>query len=86
MTVLSRLFISLIRFYQRFISPMLGANCRFHPTCSQYALEAIREHGVIVGIYLALKRLLKCHPLHCGGHDPVPLKNSPEKNNLRPNG
>lgn len=56
------------------ISPMLGPHCRFSPTCSQYALEAIQTYGVIKGLYLALKRISKCHPFHTGGHDPVPEK------------
>ena len=56
------------------ISPMLGPHCRFSPTCSQYALEAIQTYGVIKGLYLALKRISKCHHFHTGGHDPVPEK------------
>jgi putative membrane protein insertion efficiency factor len=64
----------MIRFYQMCISPMLGPHCRFSPTCSQYALEAIRSYGAIKGSYLAIKRISKCHPFHTGGHDPVPEK------------
>ncbi|MFP1826386.1 membrane protein insertion efficiency factor YidD [Lonsdalea quercina] len=70
----SRLLIGLIRGYQRFISPLLGPHCRFHPTCSQYGIEAIRRFGMIKGCWLALKRVLKCHPLNPGGYDPVPPK------------
>ncbi|AXW86465.1 MULTISPECIES: membrane protein insertion efficiency factor YidD [Lonsdalea] len=70
----SRLLIGLIRGYQRFISPLLGPHCRFHPTCSQYGIEAIRRFGMIKGCWLALKRVLKCHPLNPGGDDPVPPK------------
>ncbi|ACA89179.1 MULTISPECIES: membrane protein insertion efficiency factor YidD [Shewanella] len=66
---------TLIRGYQVFISPFLGANkCRFHPTCSTYAIEAIRLHGSVKGCWLAARRILKCHPLHPGGIDPVPPK------------
>jgi putative membrane protein insertion efficiency factor len=63
-----------IRFYQYFISPLLGNRCRFYPSCSHYALEAITLHGVAKGLYLTFKRLLKCHPFHEGGLDPVPEK------------
>ncbi|MDR1128437.1 MAG: membrane protein insertion efficiency factor YidD [Treponema sp.] len=62
----------LIRFYQRVISPHLGANCRYYPTCSAYAYEAVRKYGVFRGAFLAIKRVLRCHPLHPGGYDPVP--------------
>jgi len=62
----------LIRVYQLLFSPVLGNNCRFHPTCSQYALEAIDTHGVIRGSWMAMRRLAKCHPWHAGGVDPVP--------------
>jgi hypothetical protein len=62
-----------IRFYRRVLSPLKGApSCRFHPTCSAYAIEAIEVHGVLAGGVLALRRVLKCHPLHPGGFDPVP--------------
>ncbi len=66
------LLVGLIRAYQRFISPLLGPRCRFHPSCSQYALVAIERHGVVKGGWLALRRIVRCHPLHPGGHDPVP--------------
>lgn len=62
----------LVRGYQLFISPVLGSHCRFQPTCSQYALEALRMHGALKGIWLALRRVLRCHPLHPGAYDPVP--------------
>ena len=67
-----KLAIAFIRGYQRYISPMLGSNCRFHPTCSCYASVAIERFGVIKGGWLAGKRILKCHPLNEGGDDPVP--------------
>jgi len=66
--------IAIIRFYKYFISPLLGNNCRFYPSCSSYSIEALKVHGTFKGIYLSLKRLLKCHPFHEGGVDPVPEK------------
>ncbi|WP_338983267.1 membrane protein insertion efficiency factor YidD [Fusobacterium nucleatum] len=71
---MKKILILLIRFYQKFISPMFPAKCRFYPTCSQYTLEAIKEHGAIKGTYLGIRRILKCHPFHEGGYDPVPKK------------
>lgn len=68
------LLIIIIKFYKLFISPLLGNHCRFHPSCSGYALEAIELHGAFKGSYLTLKRLLKCHPFHPGGQDSVPQK------------
>lgn len=67
-----RLMLALIRFYRRQISPALPPSCRFTPTCSQYAVEAIEKYGALKGGYLAIRRILKCHPLHPGGYDPVP--------------
>ena len=61
-----------IRGYQRFISPVLPASCRFHPTCSQYTLEAVLRYGVVRGGWLGARRILRCHPFHPGGFDPVP--------------
>ncbi len=61
-----------IRAYQYLVSPWLGPHCRFHPSCSAYALEAIESHGVWKGSWLAVRRLGRCHPFHPGGHDPVP--------------
>jgi hypothetical protein len=63
--------ILIIRVYQKFISPILGSNCRFHPTCSQYAILAIEKYGAIKGSRLSIKRILKCHPFHPGGYDPL---------------
>lgn len=62
----------LIRFYQRRISPLAGASCRFHPTCSQYTLEAVEKYGAARGSWLGARRILRCHPFHPGGYDPVP--------------
>jgi uncharacterized protein len=63
--------IHLIRFYQRFTSPLLPPSCRFYPTCSNYALEAFTRHGFGRALWLTLKRLGRCHPFHPGGYDPV---------------
>ena len=71
--VMKSLVIFLIRAYQRFISPIKPfATCRFIPTCSEYALQAVEKYGALKGSYLAVKRILKCHPFHDGGFDPVP--------------
>ncbi|QJB34141.1 membrane protein insertion efficiency factor YidD [Chitinophaga oryzae] len=69
---LSYPFIFLIKVYQWLISPLLGAKCRYTPTCSQYGLEAFRKHGVFKGGYLTIKRILSCHPWGGHGYDPVP--------------
>ena len=69
---MGRFFIWLISIYQRLISPLLGPCCRFHPTCSEYAKEALESHGLMMGVWLTLKRLSKCHPLGGNGFDPVP--------------
>lgn len=65
----------LIKGYQVLISPMLGQNCRFHPTCSCYAQQALEQHGLVKGTWLSMKRISKCHPLHPGGFDYVPEPN-----------
>lgn len=75
---LANLLVLLVRGYQLFISPMLGQHCRFHPTCSQYAIEALQVHGAIKGSWLTLLRLGRCHPLHPGGYGPVPPGRSRE--------
>lgn len=69
-----QLFIAPIRFYQKFISPLTPPSCRFYPTCSNYTIEAIQVHGALKGMGLGVIRILKCHPFHKGGFDPVPLK------------
>ncbi|HRP01211.1 MAG TPA: membrane protein insertion efficiency factor YidD [Candidatus Kapabacteria bacterium] len=66
----------LIRLYQKLLSPLLGSNCRFYPTCSHYGYEAIDEYGAFKGTIMAIKRIAKCHPFHQGGFDPVPKKNN----------
>lgn len=63
---------AVIRGYQRYISPITPPSCRFHPTCSEYTRQAILKHGALKGIYLGVRRILKCHPFHPGGFDPVP--------------
>ncbi|HIV36409.1 MAG TPA: membrane protein insertion efficiency factor YidD [Candidatus Gemmiger stercorigallinarum] len=73
------LMLLLIRFYQKFISPLFLPCCRFYPTCSAYAFTAIERFGAIKGGYLALRRILKCHPFHPGGYDPVPEKKPGKK-------
>ena len=70
--VIARLLILALRGYKRFVSPLLGPRCRFVPSCSEYAMEAIARHGAARGAWLAVRRLGRCHPLHPGGHDPVP--------------
>lgn len=72
---LQSLFILPVRLYQVLISPLLPPTCRFHPTCSHYMIEAIREWGVLKGIWLGIRRIGKCHPWHEGGSDPVPKRN-----------
>jgi putative membrane protein insertion efficiency factor len=71
-TVFGRFVLLLIRFYQHWISPLLGSNCRFYPTCSHYTYEAIERYGVRKGGILGLRRIARCHPWNPGGFDPVP--------------
>jgi uncharacterized protein len=66
------LLVGLLTGYQRFVSPLLGPRCRFYPSCSAYALEAVQVHGALRGSWLAVRRLSRCHPFHAGGIDPVP--------------
>ena len=67
-------FVFLIKIYQFLISPIIGKNCRFNPTCSNYALEALKKHGLFLGMYYSIIRISKCHPWGGSGHDPVPSK------------
>jgi putative membrane protein insertion efficiency factor len=69
---MKRILLVLISGYRLLLSPFLGANCRFYPSCSAYATEALERHGALRGSWLAAKRILKCHPWHAGGVDPVP--------------
>ena len=71
---MKRVLLSLIAGYRYFLSPLLGPTCRFYPTCSAYAKEAIETHGAVRGTWLAIRRILKCNPMHPGGLDPVPPK------------
>jgi putative membrane protein insertion efficiency factor len=70
----ARLVVFVIGVYQRAISPAFPRRCRFEPTCSAYAIEAVREHGAVRGLGLGLRRIVRCHPLHPGGVDPVPRR------------
>lgn len=70
----ARFFILLIKIYQLTLSSLLKSNCRYLPTCSEYAITALKEHGLIIGLYYSTKRLLSCHPFGGHGHDPVPKK------------
>ena len=71
MSVFKNLFIKLIKLYQFTISPLLGTNCRFVPSCSNYAIQSIEKTGVVKGVYFSLRRILKCHPFGGSGYDPV---------------
>lgn len=71
---MKKIILLLIKLYQKHISIFLGKNCRFYPTCSAYTYEAIEKFGIIKGIFLGIKRIIKCHPFHPGGYDPVPEK------------
>ncbi len=72
MSPAARLLVALVRGYRLLVSPLLGPRCRFAPTCSAYALEALHRHGALRGSWLAVRRIARCHPFHPGGHDPVP--------------
>ena len=78
-------FIGLIRFYQKFISPLKPPSCRFYPTCSGYSIQAYKRFGFFKGSYLTIKRISKCHPFHEGGVDLVPEKKPKEKRRSRSN-
>ena len=66
----SLLLIGLVRLYQIFLSPIMGGQCRFHPSCSAYSIEAIRKYGAVLGAWRSVRRILRCHPFHPGGYDP----------------
>jgi len=68
---MKHLLVILIGLYQKFISPLKGQTCRFYPTCSEYSVQALQKYGLIKGVWKSIKRILKCHPFHPGGHDPV---------------
>ncbi|ADO00847.1 protein of unknown function DUF37 [Citrifermentans bemidjiense Bem] len=70
-SMLKEIFIGLVVFYQRFISPLKAPSCRFYPTCSHYSLQALEKYGPVKGLWLTAARVLKCHPFHPGGYDPV---------------
>ena len=70
--------VAVLRFYKRFISPMLPPACRFQPTCSEYAMEAVQHYGIFKGSFLAMRRLARCHPWSRGGFDPVPIETRQE--------
>lgn len=72
MTLVARALVAPIRLYQRLVSPLLGPRCRFHPSCSEYAAQAMLKHGAARGMYLGVRRLLRCHPWNPGGFDDVP--------------
>ena len=74
MSLPGRFLSAAIGWYRRFVSPYLPARCRFYPTCSAYAQEALRTHGAVKGTYLALRRVARCHPFNPGGYDPVPMR------------
>lgn len=68
---MKKITIHIIRFYQKYISPLKLPSCRFYPSCSEYALQAVSKYGTVIGLYKAGRRILRCHPLHPGGYDPV---------------
>ena len=78
---MKKIFIGLIRGYQRFISPLFPPSCRYYPTCSNYSVQAIQKHGAIKGSIMGISRILRCHPFVKGGYDPVPEQFSIRRNN-----
>jgi putative membrane protein insertion efficiency factor len=75
--MLKRFLVFMVRGYSRYVSPLLGPHCRFHPTCSAYAAEALEHHGALRGSWFAIRRIGRCHPFHPGGFDPVPPSTEP---------
>jgi uncharacterized protein len=78
--LIDRLLIAALRLYKRWLSPLLGQRCRFVPTCSEYAITAVGRFGAVKGSWLAARRIARCHPLHPGGHDPVPERPASDSN------
>jgi uncharacterized protein len=76
----TRVLMLLVSAYRRFLSPLLGPQCRFRPTCSAYSLEALQAHGALRGTWLTVRRIARCHPFHPGGYDPVPPRKGHEDN------
>jgi putative membrane protein insertion efficiency factor len=72
LAISQRILLTLIHWYQQFLSPLLGSNCRYYPSCSQYTYDAIAKYGVAKGGWMGLRRIGRCHPWHAGGFDPVP--------------
>lgn len=68
----SYLFVFMLRYYKKWISPLMPVACRFYPTCSEYSMQSFEKYGIMKGFFLTVRRLLKCHPFHAGGFDPVP--------------
>ncbi len=82
--IIKQILILLVRFYQKFLSPLCPGVCRYQPTCSQYMIEALQKHGILKGLYLGIKRILRCHPWGGSGFDPVPpIQNKKSKHNKR---
>ncbi len=69
---MNKIIILLISFYQKYISPFKPATCRFYPTCSEYATQALKKYGLLRGLWLSIRRVLRCHPFSLGGYDPLP--------------
>ena len=84
--IVRRAVVALLRFYQRFLSPLLPAACRFHPTCSEYAVQAVETHGLLRGTGMSAWRLARCQPFSTGGYDPVPPRTKSGGNRARPHG
>ncbi len=82
MNILVRILVFIIQLYRKFISPLLPNTCRYYPSCSAYSIEALETHGFFYGLYLSIKRVLRCHPLFPGGYDPVPPPRHQRKKKL----
>ncbi len=80
MKTLKTVLLKIIKVYQKAVSPSLPNTCRFYPSCSEYSRQAIEKYGALKGTYMAIKRVLRCHPLNSGGYDPVPEEDGEEKN------